>query len=54
LERIIWIPIAIVAAAVVGFGIGLNLGRTTDKTTTVIHHEKLPADAPGSGYLGAP
>jgi hypothetical protein len=54
LERIIWLPIAIVAAALVGFGIGLNIGRTTDKTTTVIRYEKLPLDARGTGRLGAP
>jgi hypothetical protein len=53
LERIIWLPIAIVAAALLGFGIGLNIGRTTDKTTTVIHHEELPA-AREPGRLGAP
>jgi hypothetical protein len=53
LERIVWLPIAIVAAALLGFGIGLNVGRTTDKTTTVIHYEKFPADARGSGF-GAP
>jgi hypothetical protein len=42
MERVIWLPIAIVAAMIVGFGIGVNVGRATDKTTTIIYHHEQP------------
>ncbi len=52
MERIIWVPIAIVAAVIVGFAIGLNIGHMTRGTTTIIYHDQPAAKARDAGNLG--
>jgi cytochrome oxidase Cu insertion factor (SCO1/SenC/PrrC family) len=52
MERIIWIPVAVAAAAVIGFAVGLNVGRATVHTTTIVVHDQPIAKERGAGHFG--